>query len=475
MKKLMLATMSVAVIFATSCRKDSALTEKKELVPSGTAAPDTLVGEVTVNSTVTRATYIKGIVYVKPNVTLTVNAGVTITGSLGGATFDLVNLANNKGTLVIEKGGKLVANGTPTSPIVWTSPKTPGTRSFGDWGGVVLLGQAPIHTATGASSNTFEAFAAIVDARNTYGGTIANDNSGSMTYNRFEFGGGVVVAAGKEVNGFTLCGVGNGTTFHHNEVSNAGDDAFEFFGGTVNVDHLLSFANKDDDFDFDEGYEGNLQFIIGYRTNLCDNSGSHEIESDNDASATNGSPVTLPFIANATLIGPADTSAVTGGAGVYFEAAMKIRRNTRLRLVNSLIISQKNRFAVLSTPTTYDRFAASPSLSDSIIIGYNIFQTNSALPVVKAAGEGDPSFVPGNDAALTAKLGGPALGNSVLGAIANFKLDGALKPLPTSPALSGGANLASFGLPFVGTTQRGGVITTDPWTTTGTWISTATN
>lgn len=471
MKKLIFAFMGVAVIFASSCKKDG-FNSKKELVSGGASGVDTLVGVVTHDTTVTRKTYLKGIVYVAPGATLRINAGVTIVGSLGSARPDTFNLANNKGTLVVQRGAKLIANGTATAPIVWTSSLPVGQRHFGDWGGVILLGAATIHTASGATVNTFEALPSS-DPRNSYGGTNDADNSGSMTYNRIEFPGGLIAKPNQEVNGLTFCGVGNGTTINHIEVTNSGDDGFEWFGGAVNCDHLVDFAPKDDEYDFDEGYHGNLQFIIAYRTNINDNSGSHGIESDNDASGTAALPHTLPFIANATFVGPADTTSGVG-PGNYYDGEFQIRRNSRLRLVNSLVIAQKQKWAVVTTtPTTTKLVASSAQLSDSVLLAYNIFQTNSEHPVVTSAIEGNP-VQPTDDNATLNKLVG--LGNSALGAFADFKLDGAMKPLPGSPALSGGVDLHALGLTqFVGTTQRGAVISSDPWTTTGTWLSTATN
>jgi len=470
MKKLIFAFMGVAVIFASSCKKDG-FHETKELVSGGASGVDTLVGTISHDTTVVRTTYLKGIVYVAPGATLRINAGVTIKGSPGGVAPDTINLANNKGTLVVQKGAKIIANGTPTAPIVWTSTAAAGSRHFGDWGGVVLLGNATIHTATGATTNSFEALP-VSDPRNGYGGTNDADNSGSMTYNRIEFGGGVIAKPNQEVNGLTFCGVGNGTVINHIEVSNSGDDGFEWFGGAVNCDHLLDFSPKDDEYDFDEGYHGNLQFIIAYRLNINDNSGSHGIESDNDASATGTNPHTLPFIANATFIGPADTTSGVG-PGNYYDGEIFIRRNSRIRLVNSLIIAQAQKWAIVTTPTTKPLVASTASLSDSILLAYNIFQTNSAHPVVSSSIEGNPAVVT-DDAATLNKLVG--LGNSALGALADFKLDASLKPLPGSPALSGGVNLAALGLTqFVGTTQRGAVLSSDAWTSTGSWLSISTN
>lgn len=481
MKKLFLAVLGIAAL-AASCKKGVDLQVQKPLIVGTTV--DTITGDITVNTTLTKNTFIEGIVYVRPGATLTINAGVTMLGKTTacGVLPDLVNLANNKGCVVIEKGAKIVANGTPSSPIVWTSTNPAGSRNVGDWGGLVILGDAPIVTTTGATTNNFEAFAALTNGRNGYGGTNATDNSGSITYNRFEFGGGTVTAPNAEVNGLTFCGVGSGTVLHHVEVSNSGDDAFEWFGGTMNGDHLLSFSNKDDDFDFDENYRGNLQFIIAYRTDLADNSGSEMIELDNNNGAPGyffGSQTrTRPFIANATLVGPSSATprANCGGASQNgrFDGAIYTRRGGRLVLLNSIIVAQAFPTAFATTASTNASFfGVRPPLADTVSAVYNnLFQTTSATPVVIDANESNP-IVPGtSDAALITDLG--AKGNTALATFGDFLLGGLLENTPASPSFSGGINLAALGLPFVGTTERGGVISSDVWTA-GAWISIATN
>src|SRR5258708_17889321 len=149
MKKVIFGALGLAVITIASCKKDNFVPAnlQKQLILSGTSDPDTLWGTVDSNLTLTRTTYLDGIVYVSPGVTLTVNAGVTIIGAPGPAIPDTVNIRNNKGTLCIQKGAKLNAVGTPTSPIVWTSAQPAGSRHYGDWGGIVLYGKAPIHRA----------------------------------------------------------------------------------------------------------------------------------------------------------------------------------------------------------------------------------------------------------------------------------------------------------------------------------------
>jgi hypothetical protein len=476
MKKTILGLMALTVLFASSCKKDE-VKSKDDLTLFGTKKPlvvglgpirDTLVGEITVNTTVSDSTVLQGIVYVKPGVTLTVNAGVTIFGSAGPVIPDLVNLANNKGTLVIEKGGKLIANGTANSPIVWTSLKAPGSRAFGDWGGVVLLGQAPISAVVGgvcASSNVFEAFniAGFPNpTRNNYGGSNTNDNSGSMQYNRLEFGGGVVAVANKEVNGLTLCGVGKGTTIDFVEVTNSGDDAFEWFGGTVDCKHLVSFGNKDDDFDFDEGYNGNLQFIIGYRTTLCDNSGSHLIETDNNPTNTPGLLCALPFlrtqpfIANASLI--AEFPGSPTGGGFFDTAAVAMRRLSSLVLANSIIKIQPRyprAVATSTSPFTANWVAQGVSVfpSDSIYIGVNRID-KASFGTTTADGVSFPI-----SGVLNLPLQGTA--NSVITDLFQF---------PT-----GGFNLNPIRPFFTANTAIGAIPSTLPFWIAGTWLATTTN
>ncbi len=483
MKKIIYATVGALALFATSCKKENLDQGQKELVVSGVV--DTLKGDITVNTTVTKTTYLKGLVYVKPGVTLTVNAGVSIKGSLGDIQIDGVNLENNKGTLIVEKGAKLVANGTATSPIIWTSEKNVGTRNFGDWGGIVILGNAPIYTTTGAQTNGFEPFDSPIgfndpvpntSGRNNYGGSSPADNSGSMTYNRIDFAGGIVTAPNKETNGLTLCGVGNGTTLNHIEVSNSGDDGFEFFGGTVNASYLLSFGNKDDDYDFDQAYAGNLQFIIAFRNDLADVSGSEMIELDNNTNTTVAGAVwggvkTLPFITNATLIGPA-SSVVRGGVVGRFDGAVYVRRAGLIRLANSLIIAQAMPCAFAVTSSTIAPLLLVPTSLGASAVVNNLFQVNDTLRVVQDANNSNPIVIlpMTNLASLTAQFA--TYSNTFLANYGAFKLGVALNPLTDSPALTGGTNLASLG--FIPTTERGALRSTDIWTAQP-WISTAVN
>lgn len=472
MKRLIYGSMGLALLLATACKKDKDLSASNERTLFGTEKPyinvpgatlDTLRGDISVNSTVTENSFLSGIVTVKSGVTLTINAGLTIYGSLGPNVLDPINLANNKGTLIVEPGARLVANGTATAPIVWTSvrkfPTTSTACDFGEWGGIVILGNAPIASApTGSTScsntNTFEAFnvagwpASIV---RTYGGSNAADNSGSMVYNRIEFAGGAVAAANREVNGLTLCGVGTGTLLDHIEVLGSGDDGFEFFGGTVNGKGLISFNNKDDDFDFDEGYNGKLQFIIAYRTKLADNSFSHFVESDNNPAAIScAAPFgrTQAFIANASFVAGVPGTPVP--ASSFFDSAsVQIRRNSAYIGVNT-ILQFRNQFdrAFGFTSTTAPRVASGTTLSrDSIYIGVN---TSERLLSGQSAGEANFPFT----GAVTLPLQAPGVTT-----ISNVFV------------LPGGFNLNPVN-PFFTATSQQGALASGYNLLGGTWIST---
>jgi spore coat protein U-like protein len=285
------------------------------------------------------------------------------------------------------------------------------------------------------------------------------------------------------VNGLTLCGVGRGTTLDFIEVSNSGDDAFEWFGGTVNAKHLLAWNTKDDDYDFDEGYVGNLQFIIAYRGDLADNSGSAFIESDNNsaAAAFSGKNRTRATIANATFVGP-DVLAVRSGVVGTFDGGIYFRRNSRINFANSVAYCGALPAAIGITPTTRNDIDALPTATaDRSYIRYNLFQTTSAVPVVwdndesNAIADGTATAAPDN--VVINELGGVTQQNTAWASLAAMGINAAdLTLLPTGPARTGGLSLTFLDPFFVSTTQRGAVIDADKWTIApGSWISISNN
>ena len=267
---------------------------------------------------------LKGFVYVTSGATLTIDSGVIIKGD-----------KNTKGTLIIERGAKLIAIGTPTAPIVFTSNQPAGARSYGDWGGVILCGNAPTNWTAGQAQ---------VEGgpRSFYGGTNPADNSGTMQYVRIEFPG-VAFSPGNEVNGLTLCGVGTGTTIDHIQVSYSGDDSYEWFGGTANGKFLVSYRGWDDDFDTDCGYSGKNQFAFGIRDPYAaDQSGSKAFENDSYLGGTisglvNDSNATKAIWSNVTVVGPL-VSPTSTAWDPQFVSAVHARRGSSQSILNSVII-----------------------------------------------------------------------------------------------------------------------------------------
>lgn len=268
---------------------------------------------------------LKGYVYVTAGHTLTIDSGVIIKG-------DKIT----KGALIIERGAKIMAMGTKMHPIVFTSAQPAGSRSYGDWGGVIICGQAPVNWTAGQAQ---------VEGgpRSFYGGTNPDDNSGTMTYCRIEFGG-IAFSPNNEVNGVTFCGVGRGTTINHIMVAYSGDDSYEFFGGTVNTKYMVAYGTWDDDYDTDNGYAGKNQFIVTVRdAGAADQSGSKSFESDSYLSGTvsglagDTTKATKCVFSNVTAIGPLNNPSFTGYDPNYV-AGLHIRRGSGISVLNSLIL-----------------------------------------------------------------------------------------------------------------------------------------
>lgn len=308
------------------------ITVKKEAVESKTVE---LEGELSADMTLRAAdiNILKGFVYVPEGVTLTIEPGTVIKGQKA-----------TMGSLIIERGGKIIANGTVDKPIVFTSDQPKGARTYGDWGGLILCGRAPVNS----NDPQIEG-----GPRTHYGGDKADDNSGVLRYVRIEFAG-YPFQPNKEINGLTMGGVGSGTTIEYIQISYCGDDSYEWFGGTVNARYLIAYKGWDDEFDTDNGYQGKLQFLLGIRDpKHADTSKSNGFESDNDAEGSGNNPQTAPVFSNVTLIGPSygksagktaeeifyvTEDAANGAKGGQFQSAMHIRRNSSLKVYNSLFV-----------------------------------------------------------------------------------------------------------------------------------------
>lgn len=265
---------------------------------------------------------LRGFVNVNPPAVLTIQAGTVIYGE-----------KITKGTLIINRGAKIIAEGTANEPIVFTSQELPGNRGPGDWGGIILAGNAGINVPGGTA--TIEGGTGTVYG----GGTSPNDddNSGILRYVRIEFSG-IAFLPDNEINGLTLGGVGRGTTLEYIQVSYCGDDSYEWFGGTVNAKYLIAFKGVDDEFDMDFGFRGNLQFGFGFRDpNIADISGSNGFETDNDGTGTFNTPRTLPIISNFTIVGPMPDTSFTA-YNPNFKRGAHIRRSALTSIYNSIVM-----------------------------------------------------------------------------------------------------------------------------------------
>lgn len=256
--------------------------------------------------------------------TLTIEAGTHIVGDEGAA-------------LVITQGAQILAIGHPSAPIVFTSSAADAAREPGDWGGVVLLGDAPINTTgtvmdemlpTGV--NAIEGLPA-TDARGRYGGSDATHDCGTMRWVRIEYAG-YVFGMGNELNGLTLGGCGSQTDIEMVQVHLGLDDGFEMFGGSPNLSFVIASGYDDDGLDWDFGYTGRIQFAVVDRLGLASvGSGDpNGIEADNHPSAFDNTPRSNPTVFNVTMIGePAQTAGI----------GMVLRRGTHGTIRNAIVMN----------------------------------------------------------------------------------------------------------------------------------------
>lgn len=284
--------------------------------------------------TLKKGTYqLKGWVYIANGAQLTIEPGSIIKGD-----------KQTKAAIIVERGGKLIAQGTASQPIVFTSEQEKGQRKPGDWGGIILCGKAP----NNQSEMQIEG-----GPRTKHGGNVSDDNSGIVSYVRIEFAG-YPFDKDKEINGLTFGSVGSGTQIDHVQVSYSNDDSYEWFGGTVNCKYLIAYKGWDDDFDTDDGFSGKVQFGLAVRDpKIADQSQSNGFESDNCADGTPVSPYTSATFSNITFIGPkqdvnflnttdyinaGNLNPNNGSALGKFQAAMQLRRNSRLNCFNSIAL-----------------------------------------------------------------------------------------------------------------------------------------
>lgn len=398
----------------------------------------TISSDITSNTTWTNNniyTLTGGFIYVTNNATLTIEPGTIIKG--------------NAATLVVTRGSKLMAEGTATQPIVFTSYQSAGNRNPGDWGGIILCGRAPLNDPAGERL----AEGGIDPVKGLYGGTDVNDNSGVLKYVRIEFAG-VAYLPNNETNGLTMGAVGLGTTIDYVQVSHGGDDAFEWFGGTVNCKHLIVNKTVDDMFDTDYGFGGRIQFAVGISDSMvADISGSNGFESDNDATGTTNGPITKPIFSNISVFGPMATQN-SNGFNSNFKRALHLRRSTSTCTYNSIFAGFPVGLKIDGTITGNNCTSGTLQFKNNIIAGCPTPLDSTTLTFGMAAW-----FNAGGNSVLSTPQGLQAIAPNNY-ANPNFLLGAG------SPALTG----ASFTFPnlnnsfFETTTYRGAFDGTNDWT-----------
>lgn len=301
------------------------------------------IGDVAVTWTKDNVWILDGFIFVNEGQTLTIEAGAVIKGSTGQG--------ENAAALVVARGGKVIAEGTATEPIIFTAEADNlngnlGADESGLWGGLIILGKAGLNSTPGESA--IEGIPT-TETRGLYGGSNDADNSGVYRYISVRHGG-TDIGAGNEINGVTMGGVGTGTTIEYIEVYANKDDAFEWFGGTVNCKYLVATASGDDNFDYDEGYRGNVQFgLIYQRPDLGDRGGEHDGGTDPE----DGTPYALPKFFNITSVG----SVVANDAN----RAITFRDNAGGEYHNSVFVSYGRGIDIeflASGESSYKRFQA---------------------------------------------------------------------------------------------------------------------
>jgi hypothetical protein len=334
--------------------------------PAGVFAADVVVtSNITANATWTKSNvYILDTkIYVTSGATLTIEAGTVVKGRAKANPVDAT-------ALVIARGGKINAQGTASSPIIFTAESDLLTGNLtqsdrGLWGGVVILGRARINTTSGQGN--VEGIPT-TEPLGTYGGTDDDDNSGILRYAQIKHSG-AIVAANVELNGLTMGAVGRGTTIEYIDIYAGNDDGYEWFGGTVNTKYLISSFNDDDNFDWDESFRGKGQFWFAIGAS---DKGNQAMEMDGGTTPEDGTPYAIPELYNLTLIGSGSSSSNTNSNGLIF------RDNTGGKVYNTIIHDYRNYAVRIETESAQSQDSAKRLAAGDLAIANSIFGTFGA-------------------------------------------------------------------------------------------------
>ncbi len=382
---------------------------------------------------------LKQLTYVNSG-TLTIEPGTVVAG-------------DGPSALIVTRDARLVAAGTATEPIVFTSSLPAGQRGSqsGDWGGLVFLGRATINTMGGENN----AEGLVNDPRNKYGGTDNAHDCGTLKYVRVEFAGRSLTP-NNELNGITLNGCGTNTVVDFVQVHRGIDDGVELFGGTVNVKHLVISASDDDGLDWDKGWTGKGQFIVIAQ---IPGRGNHGIEADNDASNADLMPRSSPTLYNLTLVGRRPDTAGSEGDS----RGVILRAGTAGKIFNMLVTNFTSQgLLVDGNPSKAQWTSGALAVSNSLFFQNPMSGVSDYVSALRADGG-----ITDNMFNEPTELAAPSLNN-------RFDLDPKLaaatsltapsfKPLSDSPALMGGATPPADGF-FDATANFVGAVGTVDWT-----------
>ena len=317
---------------------------------------------------------LRGAVFVQSGATMTIQPGTRVVGEFASL-----------GTLIIAQGGRIIADGTQEDPIVFTSDQRVGNRARGDWGGLIINGRAPTNLPGGLGSGEGNT--------GLYGGDDPNDNSGILRYVRVEYAG-IEFSPDNELNGIAFQGVGRGTTVDFVQVKHNKDDGVEFFGGTVDVKHLVLSSIGDDSLDWTFGWTGRVQYVVAQQSGDDADNG---IEADNNADNNDLLPRSHPLLYNVTFIGDPDTD-----EGNESDDGFEIRAGTAGTIRNFIVIGFKENGVDYSDAATIAQ-ATQGNLTIShgilfnngLLSGTATFDSNSRpfLPQVPTIVVADPSLI----------------------------------------------------------------------------------
>lgn len=316
MKKLFVSLLATSLL-VSSCTLDND-DEISNNNDGGEVTAQNLAGNLTTDLRLTSgiAHNLIGALIVKDGATLTIDAGARINALAGGTDV----------YILVEKGGKIIADGTAEAPIVFTSNAT--NPQPGDWGGLIINGKAPLSRKSGSESNS----ASEVNTSILYGGNVVNDNSGILDYVKLEYTGARIDDEA-EHNGLTLNGVGSGTTISNIAIFYGDDDAIEFFGGSVDASNILVVNAKDDMFDFTQGYVGKCSNLYGVRENGFNAVTSDPRGIEADGNLDGNTPTDIEQ-SNFTVNG---LTIINNANGVDMSDAIKVRRGATATITNAYI------------------------------------------------------------------------------------------------------------------------------------------